>query len=355
MYITNASANRIISSSNVLSQKANKLRGEYWKTNLRFFNKKDENEILFWIELLRDEQNYLQNYYEEYKVNDSRTRVRPEKFPSYHYDRNCKFLNSDYEGFLIPQFIKDIDNIFRRIKKVGFQNISQKDKDYLQNNYKNHKEKFNSGYYYEMHQNQGQYEYSKFDIIWKFRNWFNGLDNTSDEVIQMRGNIVWGTAFDVRALHEQIKNSGITEEILVTKTKEEVEKQISKLIEEAHEFRFKNGQNQSHILSQFIKWTHLGLKKKNYEYKLKIKCQEFSLEYSEDLRSLLEEFHIKYKLPLIKEIKSYWQLKLNGNLSFSESFLKNMSFNPCSYCTRPDYIDAATLDELTQEFGKKDN
>ena len=264
-------------------------------------------------------------------------------------------MNSDYEGFLIPQFIKDIDNIFRRIKEVGFQNISQKDKYYLQNNYKNHKEKFDSGYYYEMHQDQGQYEYSKFDIIWKFRNWFDGLGNTRDEAKQMRGNIVWGKAFDVRDLYEVIKNSGTKEEILVTKTIEEVEKQISKLIEEAHDFRFKNGQNQSHILSQFIKWTHLGLKKKNYEDQLKIKCKEFSLEYSEDLRSLLEKFHTKYKLPLIKEIKSYWRLKLNGDLSFNESFVKTWKFNPCSYCTRPDYIDVDTLDELTKEFGKKDN
>ena len=45
VYITNASANRIISYSNIFSNKADKLKGEYWKTNLRFFNKKDENEI----------------------------------------------------------------------------------------------------------------------------------------------------------------------------------------------------------------------------------------------------------------------------------------------------------------------
>ena len=356
VYITNASANRIISYSNIFSNKADKLKREYWKTNLRFFNKKDENEILFWIELLRDEQNYIQNFYEEYKAKDSRTKVKPEKFPSYHYDQKCKLLNSDYEGHMIPDFIREIDKIFKIIIKVGFQNISDYNKKYLENNYKNHKEKLAGGYYDKMHQNQGQYHHSEFDIINKFRNWFDraekeGLLDASPDVLKMRAEIIWGKAIDVDKLRKEGKNSGTISSSSVTK--EEVEKQISKLIEGSHEFRFKNGQNQSHILSQFIKWTHLGLTK--YEENLKEKCQEFSLEYSEDLRTILKKFHTQYKLPLIKKLKLYWQLKLNGNLSFKESFFKNLKFKPCNSCTRPDYIDAATIDELTKDFGKKDN
>jgi len=346
VFITKANLNKIIYDHQIISYPININEEEYWDSTIHFFNQLDIKEILIWKEALK--KGNIQDVFKKLKRKDSRAFVDPDSFPAYHYDINCKFLLRDFEGFRIPDHIREIDKIFNEIFDKGFNKIVKEDIQYLENYFKNYAELKKQGYFDKMHNNiYKQYMGSEFDYIKKFRDWIKpklGLLKTNPDILFYRARMRFGDIGSKNQLIVNAPNSGV---VNTTKKIEDLENQIRKLLKEADEFINASEENYK-IISTNIKKTHLN----NNDEEVKKIALKMNMPL-EKIKETLRFFHINFKVKVIKEIKEYWIKKLNPNLSFSSDELDKIRFKKCNFCWDSEYIDNETLQDLDKDFGKK--
>jgi hypothetical protein len=237
-YITTANANSILYKTEI---KSLDLKGSVYKTRIYFFNKLELNRLLLLKELLSDSERFLSEYYTPIKVKDTLNYVYEGKAPAYHKSSNCQRLNSDYENFKIPDFIKE----------------------------------------------------SGVAEIIKFRKWFkeNKYLISKPDVFVARLKMRWGVVTNPENINKG--NSGFTQ--FDDYTPIEVEEKIDELIKLAGDLYREN----TSILKKYNKFSYLGEKNEPLkdndtgftDAKVKEVLRQFEMEIKKPLKPLLVAYY----------------------------------------------------------------
>jgi len=82
------------------------LNSEVYKRPIYFLNKLEKNKLRAVRELIKDSENFLNEYYSPIEKKEDTYRYMYESsVPSYHKDIGCERLNSKYENYAIPEEI----------------------------------------------------------------------------------------------------------------------------------------------------------------------------------------------------------------------------------------------------------
>jgi len=290
-YITNAKAKSILFKTEL---KNLRLSGNVYKKTIHFLSHFEKNQILAFKELIGNTEKFFQEIYKPIELyQDTYTYVyeRDGQQPSYHIDKNCRFLNQDYEDFSIPPSI--------RKNKDGTLNMAK---------------------------------------IHEFRMWFQTVEylyKGDIEAFVFRLN----SKFRVTERPESFKkdNSGYQE--FVNYSIQDLEAEIDLIIEKEKELYTQSPRHQI-ILKQFRKYSYLWKKK------IKSNRTGYSIE---EVKEVLESYHKTIKLPIMTVLTEYNRSKFNKDLEFEVKILDRLNFKPYSHCYKE---KKKTKDKLDQKKGQ---
>lgn len=268
-FITEANLKRIIRKSDLENVE---FKGEvYNRTKIYFFNKLEENTLLALQELLKDPENYFNEYYEPIKTVDSYTYIYEGGTPAYHKIASCERLNSDYENYIIPQEIRD----------------------------------------------KGA------DTVLAFRKWFvsvKELFEKDKEAFVARLKIRWHIDTNPQGI-KGINSGSVT---IDNYNINELELHIDTLLRNATLFYFKSEKHEQ-IIRRFSKLTYLAHRNEPFKNN--------DTDYSdEEIKELLKEYDNTIKQPLIPKLMEYYRLKFNPEIEMEGYLLERLGFYPCRHC-----------------------
>lgn len=251
------------------------IEGSIYKIPIYFFSKYEKNALLAIQELLKDPENYFNEIYVPYEVVDTYSYVYEGQKPRYHEYSCCPRLNSDYQNFEIPPEIKCQGN----------------------------------------------------EAIEEFREWFKKVEYLLEkpDIFVARLHARWGIITNPQAIN--IANSGSVkfENIKI----EELEKRIDGRIKAAGRFYYKSEKNKT-ILHRFSKLTFLA----KIEDPIKINDTGYN---DDEVKTLLNEYDLTFKQPLMSDLVEYYRLKLNPEIIMEGLLLFRLGFKSCGHCHQADY------------------
>lgn len=294
-YITKANLNRIIKKTDIneIINIFGKLEGEVYKSPIYFFNKWEVHELLIMQYILKDFKKFVYEIYKPVELEDTlRFVFESLQPPSYHTNKNCERLLSDYKNFPVPEEIRE-----RALEKAK-------------------KER----------KNEIETENLIFDSVNNFRAWFKKyidiFNSDPDEfliLLDRRWNIQ-------RRIEEiELKNSGA--EDFGDYSLNEIERKIDELLKESRRLYVKNNDKQD-IIRRFQKRTFLAYKDEP------IPDNTTGLLDSE-LKDFLKTYDETYKTPSKKLLREYYRKSFNPDLIFEGDLLKSLGFVQCRSCDKP--------------------
>lgn len=146
----------------------------------------------------------------------------------------------------------------------------------------------------------------------------------------------------------EIDNGGIKK--VSNFSEKELEDKIDELIKLTSSLYVKNDMNREILVNNnFSKRTYYVTSKKYKDVNLYVYGKNYS---NEEIRSVLTEFYIKIKKPIIDLLIDYWIIKLNPNLDFNQNILEQMDFEPCKVCghSRCNYIPEIDILDKDDEW-----
>lgn len=242
--------------------------------------------------LIEDPESFLEIYRPIELKDDTFTFVFEDVVqPSYHSDKQCTALTSNFKNFKVPYEIKD------RTKAQSLKEgkTDKQIKDLIQEQVK------------------------------LFRDWFKeNLDLFDKDIEQFlrKLDIRWNVQ---RKLEEvELGNSGT--ESIEDLDLAGLEKAINKIISEAGHFYNSNVDKQP-IIKRFQGLTFLA-------YKPEIIAGNDTGLTDEELKEFLKTYDLAFKKPIKELLIQYYKVKYNPDLSFEGSLLDRLNFKPCFFCYR---------------------
>lgn len=83
-----------------------KFQGQIYKTVIDFFSHNEEQRLLAIKELCNDPNDFIRKNYHPALKTDSDDYIKPTVAPAFHYNFQCKRLNSDFINYKIPPNVK---------------------------------------------------------------------------------------------------------------------------------------------------------------------------------------------------------------------------------------------------------
>ena len=209
--------------------------------------------------------------------------------PSYHMDKNCEKLNSDFKNFEIPFEIKA-----RATEKAKREKLSEEETHKLVEN------KVNT-----------------------FRHWFMlnfKLFKEDTNAFLRKLEVQWNIRRKISEI--ELNNSGV--EHIENVNLNELEAEIDKILREAAKY-FKTNTDKQNIIRRFQKLTFLAYKNEN----IRINDTELS---DDELKSFLKKYDQQFKQPIKKLLIEYYRVKYNKDMTFDGKLLESLNFRPCSKC-----------------------
>ena len=310
-YISKSNFIRITSKYNIQAADFN---GVVYKKAIYFLSKVEINRILSIKQFLINSEDSLVKFTGKGFIEDSYNYVLEESHHAkYHKDCDCKGLKSIYKDLEIPVEIKYV---------AGSDEL-----DYLR--------------------------------IREFRSWFK-----QKEIIELYYNNI-SRFIDKLELKFNLKHPPKPVELgngeiqrVANFTEQELENKIDELIKLASEIYSQSDMHREILVrNNFSKKTYFITSSKYRKEKLYINGATYT---NTEIRSILEDFYIKVKKPIIDYLIDYWIIKLNPTLNFNKNILEQLAFEPCKICnhSRCNYIlELDILDkddewELASEFSK---
>lgn len=289
-YITKSNSRRILKKINF--NEIQNITGEVYKKPIYFLSKWETKYLLLMQTLLKEPEKFALEVYRPIVNKDTfRYVFENEQSPSYHFDKNCKRLNSNFKNFVIPIEIKE-----RARKKA---------------------------------KNEGKTEQETIEIekqqVEVFRLWFKNnieLFEKDTEKFLKKLEIRWNIQRNINEIEKD--NSGT--ETIDNLNLAELESEIDKLIREAGRY-FTTNKDKQHLIRRFQKLTFLAYTKEE----IKINDTELT---DDELKSFLLEYDSKFKRPIFELLIQYYRVKYNPELSFDGQLLERLNFNPCLVCAK---------------------
>lgn len=287
-YITKANAVRILRKINL--NDIPDIEGEVYKKPIYFLSKSETKYLLLMQSLLKEPEKFAIEVYHPVVNKDTFQYVfESGQPPSYHSNKNCERLTSNFKNFVIPSEIKE--RVRERAKNEG----------------KNEQE------IVELEKQQ----------VEVFRAWFNKnfeLFNADPEEFLKKLDIRWNIKRNVREIERD--NSGV--KTIDNLNLSELEAEIDKIISEAGRY-FVNNKDKQRLIRRFQKLTILAYRKG------KIDINETELS-DDELEKFLLEYDTKFKKPIKELLVQYYRVKYNQDLSFEGPLLERLNFRACSVC-----------------------
>lgn len=254
------------------------LKGQPYKTDIFFLNKKDITELLF-VKLFLESPVEALEIYQPIINRDTYKFVFEGGHPAYHKSKECDKLILTYVNYWLPP------EILRRAKDEGGETKMK-------------------------------------HVAQMFRSWFvrnQDVYKKDIKVFKRDLQLRWG----VNNI-EEINFSTPRIAMLENYELNELEKIIDDLIRQSKIFFVKNPEKQN-IIQRYQKHT--------YRWQEKYRVETDGLDISEEeLRSFLRHYEETFKLPIIKYLREYYRIKYNPDLSFAGDLLDRLNFKACSHC-----------------------
>lgn len=266
VYITRYNADRIINNIDI---KKFDIKEELYKARLYMISPSEVKKLIAYKSLMKGRQDVMDVFKKIKKNKDTHSFVKETDHPSYHMDKDCSRLNSNYENYRIPKEI----------------------------------------------------EYQGKDAVKEFRKWYRDRK----ELLEFDPEMFYEQLQDSYGIKELEKveydNSGVKE--FENCTVEELEKQIDILKRECD--KFYHNPNNKPILSKFLYRLDLA-----DPYK-EIPSNKIG-KTDKEIKAVLAKFRDEYKKPLVKLLKLYYCAKYNPNLEYDKNILEQLGFKPCTEC-----------------------
>lgn len=301
-FITKANSKRILRKINL--NDIPDIEGDVYKKPIYFLSKWETKYLLLMQSLLKEPEKFAIEVYQPVVNKDTFQYVfESEQPPSYHSNKSCERLTSNFKNFEVPFEIKarERENAEKEGKSTEEIDIAEKKQVEVFRTW--FKENF------ELFTNDTEGFLKQLDIKWNIQRNVNEIERDNSGV-------------------ESIENLNLAE----------LEKEIDKVISEAGKY-FVNNKDRQHIIRRFQKLTFLAYRKGNID----INNTELS---DEELREFLLEYDTKFKKPLKELLIQYYRIKYNPDLSFEGSLLERLNFRQCSVCDGTadfDYVINSTL------------
>lgn len=104
VFITTANARNIV--KEISPARLRSLNGPLYKRAIYVFGSTDKLRLLAIREFFNNPELFIKNYYVQQEVADTYRYVFPEKPPAYHSRIECDMLNSDFNNYVVPDFIQ---------------------------------------------------------------------------------------------------------------------------------------------------------------------------------------------------------------------------------------------------------
>ncbi|WP_132053119.1 hypothetical protein [Pseudocnuella soli] len=245
---------------------------EIFERDIYFFSKRERANLKGIRELFRDPERFGLDYYKPIEVKDSKKYVFPERQPSYHRDRTCQRLHSNYKNFEIPVAVRERGDAGVEAFRIWF----------TQNNCHN----LTATEYIQALQ-------LKFPYVGGINPRSIELDNT--------GNVT----------QENYSLEG-----LLTK--------INQILDECDKY-FEDNKAIRNLIVRYQKWTFLA-----FTYGT-IKDNNSGLS-DEQLRDFLYKYELTFKTPVKSLLVEYYRIRFNPELEFEGKLLEKMGFSQCRHC-----------------------
>ena len=268
--ITEYNLMSIIFNSDVLQ--VDETSREVYKKSIYIFNRYENASLLSVQELLEDPEHWFDLIYVPRKTKDTYNYVYAEKRPSYHYNRNCQRLNSDFKNFTIPESIKE----------------------------------------------QGR------DTIIEFRDWFKSVEylyESDVEAFAARLWAKWSIQTNPKAI-ERDNSGGIEIDNIDLST---IESRIDAKLKEAGRYYYQSPKN-TEILKRYGRNAFLA-RKEDFNSDLN--------NYStEEVKEFLIDYDEKFKKPLKEMLIQYYRVKYNPDIEMEGKLLEQLGFKLCGACLK---------------------
>lgn len=248
------------------------LKGQIYDKPIYVFNKREEQSLLAYKELLMNPERFVKEIYQKVEIKDSYRYVYEGEMPCYHKVGDCERLNAEFCNFRIPEEIRE----------------------------------------------QGV------ETVQRFRTWFKGnsyLLEGKEDVFEMRIN----AAFHLRLKIEEmkpLKNSGIT--TMNNWTLEELKNKINETLKQAGHYYYQSPKNTA-ILRQYGKWAYIG----NYQGVIKNNKTGYA---DAEVKMFLRDYERRFKQPIKAMLCDYYRMKFNPELALNGTLLEQLGFRACHSC-----------------------
>lgn len=291
-YLTKSNSLRIIASIDF--KKIGNLNGNVYKKPIYFFSYYEKNNLLGLKELLKDPENFIQEYYIPIENKDNFKYVFEGGKPAYHFKPDCSRLNSNFKNFEIPEAIRE----------------------------------------------RGESE------VQKFRKWFkeNQYLLERPDVFVARIHSAFGIQVNPKAI--DYDNSGV--EVIDNLNLQELENRIDQYISKAGQY-FKNADNEKKdIIRRFQKWTFLAYSDKD----INNNDTRFS---DEAIKKFLHQYDVHFKRPIKELLIEYYRVLHNPDLKFEGNLLEQLGFKPCNSCANDNDYNVSNLNTNWSEIEEDDD
>jgi len=245
---------------------------DVYKKSIYIFNRYENASLLSVQELLEDPERWFDLVYVPRKTKDTYNFVYAEKRPSYHNNKNCQRLNSDYKNFALPESIKE----------------------------------------------QGK------DTIIEFREWFKSVEYLYESDIEAFAARLWAK-WDIQTNPKAIQrdNSGGIEINNIDLST--IESRIDAKLKEAGRYFYQSPKN-TEILKRYGRDTFLSRKEDFYS--------DLKNYTTDEVKEFLKDYDQKFKKPLKEMLVQYYRVKFNPNIEFEGNLLEQLGFKLCGSCLK---------------------
>ena len=268
VYITRANSMKIIRK---LDYSKLDLSGSVYNRPIYFLNKKEEQALLAYKELVMNPERFVEEIYQKVEILDNYRYVFEGESPCYHLREDCERLHSEFRNYEIPQAIRD----------------------------------------------------KGFNVVQQYRAWFKQnlyLFDGKEDVLEMRIYSAFG--IHVKAKEIVKENSGV--KIVINYDLGQLENKLDELIKEAGRYYYASLKH-TRILKQYSKLSFLG----TYNGALNNNNMGYS---DEEVKEILVDYEERFKKPIIDMLYNYYRVKFNPDLEMEGRLLDQLGFRPCVHC-----------------------
>ena len=268
VFITVANSKRILRKLDLAKLS---LEDEVYDRPIYFLNKREEQSLLAYKELLIHPENFVKEIYQKVEIKDSYRYVYEGEAPCYHKTAECERLNAEFRNFRIPQEIRS----------------------------------------------QGT------ETIQKFRLWFK----SNIKLLEGKGDVFEMRVFHAFSIKLKIEemlqaNSGIV--AWNNYTLEELKNAINVKLKQAGRYYYQSPKNTT-ILKQYGKWAYIS----DYSEPLINNRTGYS---DTEVKTFLHDYEERFKQPIKTMLYDYYRAKFNPELSMDEKLLEQLGFRACHSC-----------------------